>query len=321
MEKGFDIVAIGEVLIDFTDAGMSKDGMQLFEQNPGGAPANMLTVASHMGLKTALVGKIGNDMHGMFLKETLEKEKICTDCLRIDEDTFTTLAFVKINKNGEREFSFARKPGADTQLKPEEVDLEILKKCKIFHTGSLSMTTEPVRTTTIHAVEAAKAAGSIISYDPNYRASLWEDEKAAVHAIKSLIPYTDVMKVSDEEGFLITGEQDYRKAAEKLLEKGPYLVAVTLGAKGVYLAQKGKNEYIEGYRVTAVDTTGAGDSFWGGFLSHFLTYGKSLMDMKWEEWKECAKYGNATASLCVQKRGGIPSIPQKEEVIAVVKKG
>lgn len=321
MEKEFDIVAIGELLIDFTDAGMGENGMCLFEQNPGGAPANMLTVASHMGLKTAFVGKVGNDMHGMFLKKTLEKEKICTDYLRVDEDTFTTLAFVKLNEDGEREFSFARKPGADTQLKPEEVDFEMLKKCKIFHTGSLSMTTEPIRTTTIQAIEAAKAAGSIISYDPNYRASLWEEEETAIHMINSLVPYADVMKVSDEESLLITGEQDYKLAAEKILEKGPYIVAVTLGSEGVYLAQKGKNENIKGYQVTAVDTTGAGDSFWGGFLSHFLTYEKALFDMNWEEWKECAKYGNATASLCVQKRGGIPAIPQKEEVIAVVKKG
>lgn len=319
MEKTFDIAALGELLIDFTDAGIGESGMRLFEQNPGGAPANLLTVASHMGLKTAFIGKVGNDMHGMFLKKTLEKENICTDYLMTDPEAFTTLAFVSINENGEREFSFARKPGADTRLCREELDHGLLENSRILHVGSLSLTDEPARTATLEAVKLAKAAGAVISYDPNYRAPLWPDEATAVSTIKALIPYADVMKVSDEESLLLTGEEDIKAGAGKLLEMGPKLVAVTLGRKGVYLATEKNSGHIDGFSVKALDTTGAGDSFWGGFLSHYLTYDRKITDIVWKQWTECAMYGNATASLCVQKRGGIPAIPKMEDILAVVR--
>lgn len=171
MAREVDIAALGELLIDFTEAGYSKDGMKLFEQNPGGAPANLLTVASHMGYKTAFIGKVGTDMHGAFLKKTLQKEGIDTTALIEDEHYFTTLAFVEIDENGERNFSFARKPGADTQLRKEELDKELLRNCKIFHFGSLSLTDEPARSATLEAVKTAKETGALISYDPNYRAS------------------------------------------------------------------------------------------------------------------------------------------------------
>lgn len=172
MEKEVDIVALGELLIDFTEAGYGASGMKLFEQNPGGAPANLLTVVSHMGFKTSFIGKVGNDMHGLFLKRTLEQEGIGTDSLIVDDSVFTTLAFVEIDKNGERNFSFARKPGADTQLKAEELNQELLKNCKIFHFGSLSLTDDPAKKATQEAVRIAGDAGAVISYDPNYRASL-----------------------------------------------------------------------------------------------------------------------------------------------------
>ena len=314
MEKEVDIVALGELLIDFTEAGKSSSGKKLFEQNPGGAPANLLTVAAHMGYQTEFIGKIGADMHGDFLKKTLEEEGIGTRYLIQDESYFTTLAFVEIAENGERHFSFSRKPGADTQLRAEELNQQLLENCKIFHFGALSLTNEPSRTATIEAVKGAKAAGVLISYDPNYRESLWFDKQTAVSQMKSMIPYADIMKVSDEELVLLTGIEDYNKAVTQLLELGPKLVAVTLGSDGVLLAREYKREKVEGFKVNAIDTTGAGDSFWGGFLSEYLKQEKSLEEFTWEEIKNCAVYGNATAALCVQRRGGIPAIPKKKEV-------
>ena len=239
MEKKVDIVALGELLIDFTEAGHSQDGRKLFEQNPGGAPANLLTVASHFGYRTAFIGKVGNDMHGKFLKKTLQKEGINTDAIVEDPGYFTTLAFVEIGENGERNFSFARKPGADTQLKKEELDQTLISGCRVFHFGSLSLTDEPAESTTIEAVKMAKAAGALI---------------------------------------------------------------------------------IKAFQTHAVDTTGAGDSFWGGVLCSILSMNKNVEKMEWEEIKKCAVLGNAVAGLCVQKRGGIPAIPTKEAVFEFMQK-
>lgn len=316
MKNTFDIVALGELLIDFTYAGTNEAGHKLFEQNPGGAPANFLTAASHAGRKTALIGKVGNDMHGLFLKTVLEQEKICTDYIQIADDVFTTLAFVGIDANGDREFSFARKPGADTQLRSEELPLEVIRNSRLFHVGSLSLTDEPSRTATFEAVKAAREAGVVVSYDPNYRASLWPDEQTAVQMMKSMLPYSNLLKVSDEESLLLTGKDTYQEAAKCLLEAGPCLVAVTLGGDGVYLAMAEHAEHVKGCQVKAVDTTGAGDSFFGGFISQFVGSGKLCQDVIWEEWVQFAKFGNVVAGLCVQKRGGIPSIPSLAEIEA-----
>lgn len=316
MQKKFDVVAIGELLIDFTEAGTGTDGMRLFEQNPGGAPANLLTAVSHMGYQTAFIGKVGKDLHGDFLRQTLEQEGICTEGLIQDETVFTTLAFVMLKEDGERGFSFARKPGADTCLRVDELNTELLRGGKIFHTGSLSLTDEPARTATYEAVKTAKAAGALISYDPNYRESLWHSGEEAVKTIKSLLPYADMVKVSEEESRLLTGETDYVKAARALIDLGPSVIAVTLGERGVHLVKRDWDEHILAFAVKAVDTTGAGDSFWGGFLSGFLECGKNLSDMKPEEWRRCAVRGNTVAALCVGKRGGIPAIPGKADVLA-----
>ena len=314
MKKEIAIVALGELLIDFTEAGISKNGRKLFEQNPGGAPANLLTVASHMGYRTSFIGKIGTDMHGAFLKKTLEQENIETGALVEDENYFTTLAFVEIDENGERNFSFARKPGADTQLKIEELDKKLLSDCRIFHFGSLSLTQEPSRSATLEAVRIAREAGALISYDPNYRASLWQDTGTAVAQMKAVIPLADVMKVSDEESLLLTGAADYDEAADRLLANGLKLVAVTLGSRGVLIATPDHRQTVEAFSVEAVDTTGAGDSFWGGFLSCYLGLAKEIGELTPEDLRKCAITGNAVAGLCVQKRGGIPSIPTKEAV-------
>lgn len=314
MSKEIDIVALGELLIDFTESGYSKNGMKLFEQNPGGAPANLLTAASHMGCSTAFVGKVGNDMHGHFLKETLKKEGIDTRAVLEDTEYFTTMAFVELDERGERSFSFARKPGADTMLRKEELDEKLLSNCKIFHFGSLSLTNEPSRSATLEAVSIAKKAGVIISYDPNYRASLWKSECTAVEEMKKVISLADIMKVSDEESLLLTGASNYEDASDEFLKMGIKLVAITLGKQGVLVARKDQREIFDAFSVNTVDTTGAGDSFWGGFLSRLLSYNQAIEKLEWEEISQCAVTGNAVAALCVQSRGGMPSIPGKDDV-------
>ena len=315
-----DIVALGEVLIDFTECGRSSDGMKIFEQNPGGAPANMLTAASHMGCSTAFIGKVGDDMHGHFLADTLSREGIDTSGIIIDKTCFTTLAFVGLDENGERSFSFSRKPGADTMLRPEEVRSNLLSSCRVFHFGSLSLTDEPARSATFYAVDIARKGGAVISYDPNFRAALWPDEETAVSRMKEMLPLADMVKVSDEESLLLTGCTSYEEAADSILSMGPSFVAVTLGSRGVLISRKGTKEYIDAFKTESVDTTGAGDSFWGGFMSSFLSLKVPVDDASWEDLKKCAVTGSAVAALCVQKRGGMPSIPLKEDVVSLLSK-
>ena len=181
------VTALGEVLIDFTDAGVSEGGQKLFERNAGGAPANVLVALQRMGFETAFIGKIGNDMHGEFLRGTLTSNGVNCDGLITDPDFFTTLAFVALDEQGDRSFSFARKPGADTQLRPEEIDERIIRNSRIFHIGSLSLTDEPARSATHHALELAKEAGCVLSYDPNYRANLWPNVGAAMEQMRSVL--------------------------------------------------------------------------------------------------------------------------------------
>ena len=310
----FDVTALGEILIDFTPCGKSAAGQRVFEQNPGGAPANVLTCLSKCGKKTAFIGKVGKDMHGAFLKSVLEENDICTDGLLEDENVFTTLAFVALSDSGERSFSFARKPGADTCLTKEEIRKDLIANSKVFHIGSLSLTSEPVKSATFYALELAKEYGCIISYDPNYRAPLWDSREKAIEGMRSVLSYVDVMKISDEETELLTGISETEMAAKKLIENGISIVAVTLGADGALICTKEGCEHVKGYQVQMVDTTGAGDSFWGGFLTQLLDSGKMPWEVSLKEAAEFADYGNAVASLCVEKRGAIPAMPTKAEV-------
>lgn len=310
----YDIVALGEVLIDFTNNGYSSSGMRLFEQNPGGAPANMLTAATKLGLSTAFIGKVGTDMHGQFLKEVLEEQGIDTKGMILDPNFFTTLAFVELKENGERVFSFARKPGADTMLTKEDLNQDLLKNTKVFHFGSLSLTNEPSKTATYEAIRIAKEAGAIISYDPNYRAPLWENEKVAIEMMREPIPYVDMMKISDEETELLTGQVDPEAAAEILISQGVKVVVVTLGEQGALVRIKDGSRIVAGFKSQVVDTTGAGDSFWGSFVQQVLETKKAVDTLTLDELSKCVTYANAVASICVSKRGAIPAMPTKEEV-------
>ena len=309
-----DVTALGETLIDFTPCGKSEAGQRIFEQNSGGAPANVLACLNKCGKKTAFIGKVGNDMHGQFLIDVMKDSGINTEGVVVDHNVFTTLAFVGLSETGERSFSFARKPGADTCLTQEELKEELIRDSKVFHIGSLSLTAEPARGTTFKALEVAKEAGCIISYDPNYRAPLWNSKEAAIAGMRSVVSYVDVMKLSDEETALLTDIVEPESAAKKLVGMGVSVVAVTLGADGALVCTKEGSILVPGFKADMVDTTGAGDSFWGGFLKCLLDSGKKPEEVSIEEAAEFAKYGNAVASLCVEKRGAIPAMPTIEAI-------
>lgn len=314
----YDVTALGEVLIDFTEAGTSENGMSLFERNPGGAPANVLVALEHLGHDTAFIGKVGTDMHGVFLREVLEGERIDCTGLVSDPDCFTTLAFVGLSPTGERTFSFARKPGADTQLAPEELAREVIASSKVFHVGSLSLTDEPVRSATHAAIKLAREAGCTLSYDPNYRANLWPSAEVATEHMRSIVADMDLMKISDEECALMTGVSDPVQASALLLERGPKVVAVTLGGSGALVRTADGVREVPGFPAKVVDTTGAGDSFWGGFLAAFVENGRAAGDVTVEEAARFARMGNAVASLCVRSRGGIPAMPSRSDVEALL---
>ncbi len=314
----FSVTALGEVLIDFTDSGDSANGQKLFERNPGGAPANVLVALQKLGHKTAFIGKVGADMHGDFLRKTIEDNDIDCSGLISDPDYFTTLAFVALDESGDRSFSFARKPGADTQLTASELPLAVIQNTKVFHVGSLSLTDEPARSATVAALKIAKDAGAIMSYDPNYRDSLWTSAEEASTQMRSILPYMDLIKISAEECPLVTDFDEPADAAKALLDGGASVVVVTLDADGAYVAAKDGAGIVESFRVDAVDTTGAGDSFWGGFLAAFCESGKAPADVSFAEAAEFAKFGNAVASLCVRKRGAIPAMPEREAVEALL---
>lgn len=310
----FGITAFGEVLIDFTDMGKNNNGQKLFAQNPGGAPANVLAAASNLGSETAFVGKAGQDMHGAFLKEVLRDTGINVDGFLLDENYFTTLAFVELNDKGERSFSFARKPGADTMMLESEMNMEVILNSNIYHVGSLSLTNEPSRSATYQSLEKAREEGVIISYDPNYRARLWENEEAAKAEMRNIIP--DIMKISDEETTLLTDCSSPEGAAQALLDKGVKIVVVTLGSEGAYVLTKEGGQIVKGYKSNVVDTTGAGDAFWGGFLHKVNESQKRPEDITLEDASTFVQYANAVASLCVEGSGAIPAMPDEAAAVS-----
>ena len=304
----YDLVALGEVLIDFTYYGLSEHGGALFEQNPGGAPANVLAMAAGLGLRTAFIGKVGADMHGDFLRQVLKSKGIDVAGLVSAPDVFTTMAFVKLD-GAERHFSFARKPGADMTLRAEDVDFKIIEAAKIFHFGSLSLTDQPARDATIRAIEAAKAAGAVISYDPNYRPDLWPSVAEAKHRMRDAVQFADIIKISDEETELLTDKSEPEAASFALLAQGVTCVIVTLGADGALVATKDGCIKKAPPMCAPMDTTGAGDAFLGGFLYKLLKSEKSLAMHGLQEIEGYVDFANAAAGLCVEKRGAMTAMP------------
>lgn len=310
-----DITALGELLIDFTPYGAMQDGVEVFERNPGGAPANVLAAASKLGRSTAFIGMVGNDKFGLFLRSVLESNGINTCGLKQTDKAHTTLAFVHLDANGDRSFSFYRNPGADTMLGEEDVDYEIIRNSKIFHFGSVSMTDEPCRRATLSALRFAKENSIAVSYDPNLRPSLWKDIETAKSVIRQGLAFADIIKVSEEELAFITDTGNLEKGSGLLYESGISVVFVTLGDKGCYYRYKGGAGLIKGYKVNAIDTTGAGDAFFGAALSVISGLGLDpIHKMDKESFEEIVRFANAAGALAATRKGAIPAMPDRAAI-------
>lgn len=313
----FDVVALGELLIDFTCKSTDPDGYPTMAAHPGGAPANFLAALTKYGCRTAMIGKVGADTFGRLLTGTLESCGIETRGLVADRDAFTTLAFVTLDASGDREFAFGRKPGADTQLRWEEVDRTLLDETKVFHFGTLSLTDEPSRNATYEAVAYAKARGKLITFDPNLRLPLWRDLQEAKEQILWGLSQADVVKISEEEVEFLWG-LDYRAGAEKLLaEYGVKLAFVTLGSDGCWFQNAMAYGHVDSLKeIKVVDTTGAGDIFGGSAVSQLIQTGKNPEELTEAELRRIVRFACTAAGLSTTKPGGITSIPEKETVLA-----
>lgn len=308
-----DITAVGEILIDLTQSGKNELGIPVFAANPGGAPANLAVAAARLGASTAFIGKVGTDSFGTFLRNTLLENNVDVTGMVTDPKNRTTLAVVALDKTGERTFSFYRDPSADVNLRADEISEEQLKHTRFLHFGSVSLTTDPARSATLHAVRAAKANGALISYDPNYRASLWPSEDIAIERMLEPLSLVDVLKVSDEELPLLTGTQDLEEGSRILADKGIAMVLVTLGANGSYYRFKGCTGHVPGVKVTVGDTNGAGDTFFGAALSQLAKF-DSLEAVTVQELAQIVAVANKAAALTTSRHGAIPAMPSREEV-------
>ena len=311
----FDVTALGELLIDFTENGTSSQGNPLMEANPGGAPCNVLAMLERLGKKTAFIGKVGKDMFGNQLKAAVEEVGIDTRNLIMDENVHTTLAFVHTYPDGDRDFSFYRDPGADMMLTKDEVQKELIENSRIFHFGTLSSTHEGVREATRHAIELAKAAGCIITFDPNLRPPLWKSLDDARKEIEYGMTKCDVLKISDNEVEFLFGTTDYDKGAAMIREKYNIpLVLITMG-------KNGSRAYYKDLRVEAapflqentIETTGAGDTFCASTLNYVLEHG--LEDLTEENLKELLTFANAASSLITTRKGALRVMPSRQEVL------
>ncbi len=314
MKKEFDVVALGELLIDFTDNGVSEQGNTIFEANPGGAPCNVLAMLQKLGDRTAFIGKVGEDIFGTKLKGVLEEVGIDTTGLIVDKDARTTLAFVQTFEDGDRDFSFYRNPGADMLLTEDEIDEKLIKHSEIFHFGTLSMTHKGVRKATKKAIKMAKEHGALISFDPNLRPPLWESLEEAKDQVAYGLGKCDILKISDNEIQWFTGEEDYDKGIEKLRkEYGIPLIVLSMGKDGSRAYYKDiKVDKPAFVQEKTIETTGAGDTFGGCCLHHILKYG--IDDLDEEKLDEMLTFANAAASIVTTRKGALRVMPAKNEV-------
>ena len=317
--KTFDVVALGELLVDFTESGQSPQGNPLLEANPGGAPCNVLAMLNKLGKKTAFIGKVGKDSFGLQLKEVVEQSGTDVTNLILDEAVHTTLAFVHTLPDGDRDFSFYRNPGADMMLRREEVNEEIIKSGKIFHFGTLSSTHEGVREATRYAIDVAKENGLLISFDPNLREPLWESLEDARREIEYGLSKCDVLKISDNEMEFLTGTKDYTRGVEMLREKHEIpLIFVTLGKNGSRAYYRDMMIEAEPFLQSGtIETTGAGDTFVGCALNYILDHG--MDDLTEENLRELLLFANAGASIITTRKGALKVMPQKSEIDSFLK--
>ena len=309
-----DITTIGEILIDLTQSGKTEQGIPKFDANPGGAPANLAVAAARLGARTAFIGRVGKDSFGDYLKRCLAENGVDVRGLSVDEKARTTLAVVALDERGERTFSFYRDPSADVNLSMDHVPMELLGGTKVLHFGSVSLTAEPSRTATLEAAKTAKASGAIVSYDPNYRASLWPDEETAVRNMTEPLTMVDILKVSDEELPLLTGCTDPEKGSARLAERGVRLVLVTLGAHGAFYRFDGHTGRVPGVPCQVGDTNGSGDTFFGAALSQLVKL-DSLDQLTVPELERILAFANKAASITTSRHGAIPAMPTLAEVL------
>lgn len=312
-----DVVALGELLIDFASLSTDDKGYPTMKANPGGAPGNFLAALTKYGGKTAFIGKVGADAFGELLLKTLKDAGIEIRGVLRDPSVFTTLAFVTIDSRGERAFSFARKPGADTQLRWEEVDKTLLDQCRVFHFGTLSLTDRPIQDTTRLAIDYVKAQGKLITFDPNLRLPLWRSREEARNQILWGLKQADVVKISDEEVDFLWHCSPEEGAYRLLDQFNVSLAMVTLGPKGCYLANQNGHCQVSSPQVRPIDTTGAGDIFGGSAVSRLLKLGKAPERLTTDELEQIARFSCTAASLSTQSVGGIPSIPNEAEVLSL----
>ena len=305
MKKNFDVIAMGELLIDFTMNGQSGQGNDLFEACPGGAPCNVLALLNKMGKKTAFLGKVGKDQFGTLLRSTLEEVGIDASHLLTDEQVNTTLAFVHTFPDGDREFSFYRNPGADMMLTEEEVDPDFLAQARLFHFGTLSMTHEGVRKATKKAVESAKEQGLLISFDPNLRPPLWSTLELAKEQMEYGFAHCDILKISDNEIQFVSGKEDYD-------EYQIPLILLTMGKEGSRAYYKGMRVERPGFSCKTIETTGAGDTFCGSTLYYLLDH--DFVCLTEAQLGEMLTFANAAAAIVTTRKGAIRAMPEKEEV-------
>ncbi len=319
MNKELDVTALGELLIDFTDNGVSAQGNTIFEANPGGAPCNVLAMLQKLDHKTAFIGKVGNDIFGSKLKGVLKEVGIDISNLITDKDVRTTLAFVQTFEDGDRDFSFYRNPGADMMLSECEVDENLIRNSKIFHFGTLSMTHEGVRKATKKAISTAKDSGAIVSFDPNLRPPLWESLEDAKEQVAYGLTQCDILKISDNEIQWFTGEKDYEAGIKKLREEYNIpLIVLSMGKDGSRAYYKDlrveKSAFVQ---EKTIETTGAGDTFGGCCLHYILQYGLNNLDE--DKLSEMLTFANAAASIITTKKGALRVMPSKEEVNNFIK--
>ena len=316
--KTYDVVALGELLIDFTESGLSPQGNPLLEVNPGGAPCNVLSMLQNLGHRTAFLGKVGQDTFGDLLADAISACGIETRGLLRDGDVHTTLAFVHTHPDGDRSFSFYRKPGADVRLTAEELDEGLLTGCRIFHFGTLSLTDEPCRTATQIAVDTARKAGAILSFDPNLREPLWADLAEAKRQIEWGLARCDILKISDNEVLFVTGETDFEKGAAILLDRFPNirLLNITAGPDGSHCFFGGRHVFVPGFKVRTIETTGAGDTFCACVLHDVLQNG--LENRTDDSLAAMLRFANAAAAIVTTRKGALRSMPALAEIQALL---
>lgn len=317
-EKKIDVTALGELLIDFTENGTSAQGNPILEVNPGGAPCNVLAMLQKLGKQTAFIGKVGDDMFGRQLTEAVSSVGVDTRALLVDREVHTTLAFVHTYPDGDRDFSFYRNPGADMMLTKDDVDEDLIRSSRIFHFGTLSSTHEGVREATRYAIEVAREAGDLISFDPNLRPPLWSSLDDAKREIEYGLGKCDILKISDNEVEFLFGTTDYDLGAKLLKEKYNIpLILITLGPNGSRAYYKDMRVEVAPFlQEKTIETTGAGDTFCASSLNYILEHG--LDNLTEENLTELLTFANAAASLITTKKGALKVMPEKEEVLAFI---